>query len=336
MPGRGAAVAVAGAAALVAIAGFALGRHIVTSGPGLYANLPLPGQEGQPFVWDNTDNPIMVTQAPNQGGTLFKFPNYVPGAFGFPPAGRFAIVTKCVITIENGPTEGGATIYFRPQFPEFPGRGDGPYAAAAFTIPPGETATHSGEPGAPPGPSPGNVLLWNAPVLWTPSIEGGVLASAGPGAKITFHVEGTLYTMQAGQAEVVFNELGGIPPGGPNTVLLGTVPAGMVWIPALAEVNPSAGGSVGDRQAALFFGGGGVLASGVVLAMTAVESTPDNGNNNVTGSYVTNGSAPGDKLNHTLFPPKMHVPPGNRVWRWWEYQVGDSLHYCAVFLQSPR
>lgn len=308
--------------------------------PGLYPNVPLPGQVGTPFVWDNTATPIVITQAPTvPGGVVFRLSDYVSGAFDFPAAGTFAIIDRAWVTVENGPSHGGASLYARPQFAAGMGRGDGPYVVPVMGLSAGETATHSGRPGLPAGWDAATLTeLWNAPYLWTPSIEVAILTAAEPGAKIVFHVEGTLYSMEQGQQEIVFNTLlVPVKPPAPTYEVLGQVPSGFAWVPVAAEVNPSAGADAGPRQAALLFGTSANLPPGTVLAESPVEDTPNVGNNNTTGSYVANGSGPGDGVgkSHTLWPPGLFVPAGDTVQRYWAYQADDELHYCVVFLQTP-
>jgi hypothetical protein len=310
------------------------------SAPGLYANLPLPTQQGTPFTWDNSANPIKPTSptTPPNATPIYKPGDYVPGALSFPAPGTFWIIDYAEVTFKAGPSTvaRGASPYLRPQFAaDPPGSGDGPYLAHARGVA-GRTLSGSGQPGPEPSVQTGTID-WTGPIPVSPSCELGIITGAVLGDEVTFHIEGHIFTMEQGQAEVVYHTPSHIPVTGIIEVeKLGYAPAGFALVPVLAEVNLSTGPESGDRRLALFFGGQGLVTNpgAEVLADSGTLDAPNVGNNNTTGSYVPNGSGPGDATHHTLFPPGIAVVKRN-VFLYQDGLEGDSLKYTGVFLATP-
>ena len=306
---------------------------VVTVAPGPKVTFPLPGQEPvETLVLDNTSSPHVTTNTTND-------PTNPPCApIWTAPAGHFGILRSAKVNYHSGASEleRGAAIYQRPEFPPNPVRGDGPYLAAARRVPSNtETDGYGGPAGTvvPPGAS---LTKWNGPMLSTPSVPLGLLTSQVAGDMVIWHIVVDVYTMLPGQREVSYNDLDTptpVPPAGSKPKLLGEPRPGEAWLPVAAEVNVSTGPSEGVREGALIYGATDAL-TGTALAHTGPVSVPNVENNNATGSYAPNGSAPGDGKNHVQFEDNETIVAA-RVFVAIEGFEGDTYRDAAVFLATP-
>lgn len=132
--------------------------------------------------------------------------------------------------------------------------------------------------------------------------------------------------------------------------LVGTVPTGFEWIPGAWEVNIRTGPTPGTRHARVVAVPprvGPVSEATVVplvpisasnptlLSHTGAIADTDVSNNNSTGSWTPEGTAPEDHLNHVVFPRGFRIPAGYSLYVVEDGLVGDGVVFTGTCLQQP-
>ena len=293
-----------------------------------------------PIVLSNPNTPIpgvmMDGNAPGIPlGTLCDTP--MPSS---PPTGYLWRAKSATGRAVISPQKGVHALLFYVQ----PSRGDGGKVQFLPKAPRlNSSVSFGGGAGAEP-PGDYNWQQWTDEFLLTPHMEVMFAQFMQPADKTYFAETFDQFPMGPGQSEVYFETAGGgfdgpCSPGDQRdraydlgsvcdpVVPASTVPPGTEWVPGAWEINVSTGATAGSRHARIVAVPPGVsptkgpvapsfpisTTAPVWLARTGEITATGRMNNNATGSWTPEGTAPQDqKGSHVVFRPASRYRPATR------------------------